>query len=83
MVKLNVRRLKRLKILMYHWSRKADHVVVPTRVLRNNDKIKLKVNRPILESYRSSPLYRGMLAWNTLDGPVQHLPTLDNFKSKL
>ena len=54
-------------VFMYRWSKCVDNIVAPVRVLRNNIKIKLLVHRPILESYRVSPLYRGMLGWQTLD----------------
>ena len=78
--KLKLRRKKHVLVLMFRRSKVADHVVTPVRLLRNNNKIKLLVHRPILESYRVSPLYRGMLHWQSLDPVVQHSLTISAFK---
>ena len=57
MQKLSFHRKNRLKLVMFKWSKLQENVVNPTRVLRDNCDIKLRVNRPILESFRLSPLY--------------------------
>ena len=80
---LSERRNCHLLSLMYRMSKNLDNIMIPVRVLRNNINIKFKVNRPILESFRSSPLYRGMLSWDSLDAVVQHSVTLEIFKSRI
>ena len=77
---LRERRNCHLLLLMYHRSKDLSQIMVPVRELRNNANIKFKVNRPILESFRKSPLYRGMLGWNKLEAVVQHANTVDIFK---
>ena len=83
LVKLFIRRRKHILSIMYNWTRDPEHTVQPTRVLRNNTLVKVKVARPILESFCDSPLYRGMLLWQELKAGVQHSGTIDIFKAQL
>ena len=81
--KLYDRRCRSLLGLMYKFSQHVDNVVVPPRVLRGNDKVKLKVSRPKANLYRKSPLYRGHLVWNKLDASVQHKGSKNSFLNAL
>ena len=65
--------------LMYKFSRNPDNVVVPVRILRDNLRIKLKVQRPKDQLYRNSPLYRGYRVWSKLDPNVQASISLGKF----
>ena len=80
---LKRRRCDILLCRMYRIAQQSDNVLVPLRVLRGNDKIKLKVQRPKGESYRKSPKYRGFLAWNKLKPDVQHLDSYVKFVCKV
>ena len=80
---LSTRRNESLLCRMYRMSRIPDNVVAPVRVLRCNDKIKIRTQRPKGELYRKSPKYRGMLAWNKLQGNVQRLEPFGKFVSDL
>ena len=68
---------------IYKYSRVAENRVVSVRVLRSNDKVKIKSQRPHGQLYRDSPLYRGVYLWNKLDAEVQNLPTLLQFMNKV
>ena len=83
LLRLSERRRLHLLNYMYKYAQNLDNIVVPRRILRNKVYIKLKVNRPVLEQYRVSPLYRGMLAWNSLNVEAQHAPSLNIFRSKI
>ena len=53
---------------MYKLSRKEENLVAPTRVLRANNKLKLKTARLIKDIilYKKNPAYRGMKFWERL-----------------
>ena len=55
----------------------------PPEYLGDNIQIKLRTQRPKGELYRKSPKYRGMLAWNKLEGNVQRLEPYGKFVSEL
>ena len=76
---LVTRRNTEILCLMYKFSKQPDNVLVPARVLRNNNKIKLKVPRPNSALYRRSPLYRGNTLWYNLNANQHHLDTKFKF----
>ena len=78
---LSVKRRCNLLNLMYKFASQPDNVVVPVRILRDHDKIKLKVQRPKDQLYRNSPLYRGYRLWSKLDAEVQSAASLGKFKN--
>ena len=80
---LKLRRTESLLCRMFKLSQDEDNVVVPTRVLRSNDKVILKVQRPKGGLYRRSPKYRGFLAWSKLDADVQKIGTYTKFVTKI
>ena len=49
-------------VIMFKWSRE-DGSTVLYRILGNNDLIKLNANRPVPETFRVSPLYKGMVPY--------------------
>ena len=58
---LTVRRKRNILGLMYQFSQKPNNTVTAPRVLRGDDKVRLKVQRPKGQLYCNSPLYRGLL----------------------
>ena len=81
--KLEERRNKQLLALAYNLSRNPENVVVPPRVLRGNDKIRLKLKRPIRDIYFMSPLYRGSQLWDRLDSEQHYAISKQSFLNKL
>ena len=49
---------------MYRFSKNIDNVVQFPKLLHGHDKIRLKFSRLLLESYRGSPLHRGVIDWD-------------------
>ena len=80
---LSERRNYNILNLMYKFSRNPDNVMTPVRVLRDNDKIKFKVQRPKGQLYRNSPLYRGYRLWSKLKAEVQSIESLGKFMNKI
>ena len=57
--------------------------VVPTRVLRSNDSVKLKKPRTNTEFADRDFVVRGMSYWEALPTEVQTAPSIDCFKQRL
>ena len=51
--------------------------------LRNNRKIKLKIQKTSLTKVNRSPFYRGVRLWNRLDRNVQRATMKEKFKTIL
>ena len=81
--KLDVLRNRQLLQLMYKLSRQGEHLVAPTRVLRANNKLKLKTARPIKDIYKKSPAYRGMKFWDRCHHTRHHLESREKFTAAL
>lgn len=60
-------------------AQKMENRVTPTRNLRSNEKIKLKVWKG-KKGYDRSPMYQGELAWRQLPAEIQHSETKAAFK---
>ena len=80
---LLVRRNKHLLGIMYSLSQSPHNVIVPVRVLRGNSKVKLKVHRSNGGLFDKSPLYRGQILWNKLDGTHQMSASKKLFMNKV
>ena len=81
--RLHERRRLNILGLMYKHSRYVDNLIAPTRVLRSNAKMLMKLQRPKGQLYSDSPLYRGSFYWNKLDHEVQILVTHKLFMNKI
>ena len=66
---------------MYRVSK--DDTQVPTRALRGNSKVKLKVSRHHKDVYLKSPLHRGARLWGRLLPVQQHKATKKAFLQSL
>ena len=82
-VPLQVTRDRQLLCLMHKWSKDHTNVVVPPRLLRGNNKIRLKHMRVKKDIYSKSPLYRGVPLWNDLDPNTQSIEKTAAFISAL
>ena len=80
---LAYRRNKQILSYMYSISRKADEVLVPTRVLRANLKVQLKPKRVIKDIYTMSPYFRGSRLWDRLQPEQQRSPNTLAFMNSL
>ena len=81
--KLYARRKENLLLIMHKVSLDSDNVIVPTRMLRGNIKVHLKVQKSSAALYDKSPLYRGARYWDMLDPIIQHSPDRLTFKNNL
>ena len=55
---------------LHKLAQDPDNLIVPTRVLRGNEAVKLKIPRSKKWIYDKSPLYRGATPWNDLEPEV-------------
>ena len=78
-IKLVHRRNVNLLSMVHTFASSPDNVIIPVQVLRNNDKRKLKLQRPKGQLYRDSPMYRGMLLWDRLEATTQNIMDHDSF----
>ena len=81
--KLVYRRNRQILRLMYQRSRKPECVVIPPRILRNEDKIKLLTRRPVKDIYTKAPYYRGARLWDRLQPAQQTKATQEKFLESL
>ena len=79
--KLRVTQERQLVSLLHKLSRNPENVIIPPRILRGNDKVKLKLERAKTDIYEKSPLYRGRPLWDTLPSKVQKLVSNRKFNS--
>ena len=82
-VKLKVRRDRNLLCIMYGVAGDPENVMIPPRVLRGHDKVKLKVRRSKGAIYDKSPLFRGACLWDKLESVHQKSATKAIFLSKM
>ena len=61
----------------------SDNLVVPARILRSNDKRKIKLQCPKGALYRNGPLYRGSMLWDKLDAATQNIVTHRLFMAEI
>ena len=71
--KLHVRRQRNILKIMFGQSRNNDNIKYyrPERVLRSNDKVKLKSKFTRISKIKRSPYYRGISLWNKLPQSMQ------------
>ena len=81
--RLNVRREESLLRILYKHTRNETNLIVPGRVLRSNAKMLVKLQRPVGQLYRDSPLYRGSMVWDRLLPADQKILTHGLFMNKI
>ena len=78
---LSRRRDISLLMLMFKLSKDPENLVENTRQRTRGDlKVKIKCPRTKLQLIKKSPLYRGLILWDSLDHDVQKLQTNVSFK---
>ena len=65
--------------MIHKFAADPNNITVPVCVLCNNNKHKLKLQRPKGQLYRDSPLYKGMILWDKLDPDIQCIDNHDAF----
>ena len=68
---------------MYKHTREPTNLIVPGRVLRSNAKMLIRLQRPVGQLYRDSPLYRGSFFWDKLLPAEQKILTHNLFMNKI
>ena len=77
---LKTTRNRQLAVLMYKRAQHPANILVPTRALRGNSKIKMIVQREKSDVYSKGPICRGEKLWNYIDEEIQHLGSLQAFR---
>ena len=76
------RRDTQLLMHIYKLSKSVDNLVIRDRVrTRGDSKVKFKTRRVKLQVIKKSPLYRGLILWDSLEHTVQKLATRQAFKT--
>ena len=75
------RRSCNIKKYMFNQKDNDDLVVVPVRNTRLHDATVFKTERPIIEKYKSNPLHRGTIIWNSLSPDIRNIKKYESFKS--
>ena len=81
--KLKVTRDWQLLAQLHKLSKKTENVLDAPRILRGNDKIRLKCHRAMKQIYEKSPMNRGLILRNALDADIQHTDTTKELTTKL
>ena len=85
LMKLNVRRKMFMSVYMYKLSQNHDALNVhrPDRILRNRDKLKLKIAFSNKDRVKKSPFYLCNNIWKKLSIEMQHCDNIYEFKKHL
>ena len=82
---LGLRRKQHHLAVMYRYSKSKKHLddVRPEIILRNKNKVRLKIKTTQLTKVQKSPYYRGVSLWDRLPESVQRATTKVKFKTLL
>ena len=74
------RRKHHLVCLIYRYAENPDNRVLQNNRTRPDKKVKLRLDRPMSELYRKSPLYWGFQIWNKLPTETQMSDSIHHLK---
>ena len=78
---LKLRRICNLRKYMFRQKKNQEIVIQREIRTRRHDAVIFETNRPNIELFKKSTIYRGIIDWNNLPVYIRNIETYDEFKN--